>query len=538
MLTSWPIRKKLTIGVGLLLVAVTILSFSGFRGVYAFRGLARNVSQRASELPIAIQLAQHVSAMSVTDPSRLPTDKLDGHLPVDHWQTIEFDNHLESVSQTLQTYQQVLIENAVVNDNLAQIKQELQIVERMKANLVTIRGLKVGMNWPLQDEAGMAQLQNAVVDLKIQADRLPSFLQGQMNDLQGDVKGQYRTWIVLTWFTSISAGALLLVMAHLFYRWVFRPLRILIEGSRHVAAGNFDHRIHLDSGDEMDELAQAMNDMTLQFQQIRDDLDKQVQQRTREVVRGEQLASVGYLAAGVAHEINNPLASIAFCSDSLMDRLQDVFQSDQVLSDSEDSASSELAIIQEYLKMIQQEAFRCKEITERLLDFSRLGDVERQNVDLRELVQGVIDMVRHVGTYKEKEIVFHAPQAVITAVNPQEMKQVTLNLITNGLDSLAAGGVVSISLLRRDNEVRLVVTDDGCGMTEAVKKHLFEPFFTSGKEGYGTGLGMSITCRIVNEHGGQIDVHSDGPGRGSRLTVKLPLNEAATKEKHHRHQAA
>ena len=75
-------------------------------------------------------------------------------------------------------------------------------------------------------------------------------------------------------------------------------------------------------------------------------------------------------------------------------------------------------------------------------------------------------------------------------------------------------------------------------MTEAVKKHLFEPFFTSGKEGYGTGLGMSITCRIVNEHGGQIDVHSDGPGRGSRLTVKLPLNEAATKEKHHRHQAA
>ena len=329
-------------------------------------------------------------------------------------------------------------------------------------------------------------------------------------------------------------------MAHLFYRWVLRPLQTLIEGSRLVARGDFDHRIRLDSGDEMDELAHAMNDMTMRFQQIRDDLDQQVQQRTREVVRGEQLASVGFLAAGVAHEINNPLASIAFCSDSLVDRLQDVLQADESESESEmdDSASSEMAIISEYLKMIQQEAFRCKEITERLLDFSRMGDVERQNSDLRELVQGVIDMVRHVGTYKEKEIVFHAPEPVVAPVNPQEMKQVMLNLITNGLDSLDPGGVVSVSLVRTGADAKLIVTDDGCGMTNEVKKHLFEPFFTSGKDGHGTGLGMSITYRIVNEHGGHIDVHSDGPGKGSRLTVQLPLNEAATKEKHHRHKAA
>ena len=99
---------------------------------------------------------------------------------------------------------------------------------------------------------------------------------------------------------------------------------MLIEGSRRVAAGEFGYRIKLDTRDEMSELADAMNDMTARFQAIRDDLDRQVQERTKQVVRSEQLASVGFLAAGVAHEINNPLASIALCAESLEGRLHEV----------------------------------------------------------------------------------------------------------------------------------------------------------------------------------------------------------------------
>ena len=118
------------------------------------------------------------------------------------------------------------------------------------------------------------------------------------------------------------------------------------------------------------------------------------------------------------------------------------------------------------------------------------------------------------------------------------MKQVVLNLITNGLDSLETNGVVSVSLVKQEDMAQLIVTDNGCGMTDEVKKHLFEPFFTSGKDAHGTGLGMSITYRIVDEHGGHIDVFSDGPGKGSSVTVRLPLDDMIKKENNHRHHAA
>ena len=130
-----------------------------------------------------------------------------------------------------------------------------------------------------------------------------------------------------------------------------------------------------------------MNAMTTRFQQTRDDLDRQVRERTRQVVRSEQLASVGFLAAGVAHEINNPLASIAICSESLESRLRDI------LTDQDDEHAAESEVVNNYIAMIQKEAFRCKQITEKLLDFSRLGDSDRQNTDLRDLVSGVIEMV-------------------------------------------------------------------------------------------------------------------------------------------------
>ena len=385
-------------------------------------------------------------------------------------------------------------------------------------------------NWPTSEKQ-LNSLSNELDKLQQLTWVLPSYLHERIHGFADEVKGQYRALIALTWITTILAVLLLFLVLRLFYTWVFRPLRVLVKGARRVAAGEFGYRIKLETRDEIGELADAMNDTTARFEAIRDDLDRQVRERTKQVVRSEQLASVGFLAAGVAHEINNPLQSIALCSESLESRVEEVLDAAPTIADADRDC------IRNYLRMIQEEAFRCKGITERLLDFSRMGDVNRQSTDLRELVQGVIDMVGHLGRYQDKQLELAPGEHLIAPVNSQELKQVVLNLITNGLDSLSPGGLLAIELNRTRDAAEIVFTDNGCGMTDEVLKHLFEPFFTRRRSGQGTGLGLSITYRIVADHGGQIDVHSDGPGQGSRFRVSLPLAEKQ-KERDHRYQAA
>ena len=341
---------------------------------------------------------------------------------------------------------------------------------------------------------------------------LPTFLQEHLHDLSSEVRTGYRMLIVTTWAAAMTAAGLLAGLAILTYRWVFRPLRLLGNGSRRVAAGDFAYRLNLDSRDEMAELAEALNDMTERFQEIRDDLDSQVQLRTREVVRSEQLASVGFLAAGVAHEINNPLAAIAMCAESLESRLAGLAMDDV-----------EAQVARRYLELIQNEAFRCKGITEKLLDFSRLGEVRRQPTAIMALVSDVAEMLRHVGRFAGRSIDIESGPDLLVMVNPQEVKQVVLNLLVNALDCVEESGQVRVGVRRSAGTAVVTFTDDGCGMTEEVLEHLFEPFFTRRKMGQGTGLGLSIVHRIVADHGGRIEAKSDGPGRGATFRVTLPL---------------
>src|SRR6185503_12956506 len=185
-----------------------------------------------------------------------------------------------------------------------------------------------------------------------------------------------------------------------------------------------------------------------------------------------------------------PLASIVMCSESLEGRLS------ALLEDLNDSKSAERDVVRSYLDMIQKEAFRCKQITEKLLDFSRMGDPERHNTNLRELVEGVIEMVCHLGKNQSKNVRLVDGPPLIAEVCQQELKQVVLNLITNALDSLDTGGTVIVSVASRGGDALITVDDNGCGITEEVIQHLFEPFFTRRRNGQGTGLGLSITYRI------------------------------------------
>jgi len=311
-------------------------------------------------------------------------------------------------------------------------------------------------------------------------------------------------------------------------RRIFNPLETLLEGSRQVASGNYSHRIRLEHDDEVSELADALNAMTQNFQMIQKDLNRKVRQRTREVVRSEKMASVGFLAAGIAHEINNPLASIAWSAESLESRVQDILQmpTDTETSESDsEQLDEEILQMKKYLSLIQEEAFRCKEITAGLLDFSRMGDAKKVPVNIGEVVETVIEMIKPMSKYRDKNLHYTPNYSVQASANAQELKQVALNLITNALGSVDVGGTVDIRLAAENGNAVLTVTDDGCGMTPEIKQHLFEPFFTRRRDGQGTGLGLSITYQIVQEHGGEIEPYSGGPGKGSTFIVRIPLHQ-------------
>jgi signal transduction histidine kinase len=548
MLARWPIRNKLLLGITLLLVIVVALSVSGLGGVYAYRGLVKSLRARADELPLATTLLQRVSDLRAT----VAAGSLDRWSPALESRSFgeglleeQFKTHFDAASQTLSDYREQLLADEG-DDRIGDIRHEEEIAARIQSSLDRIAVLTSSDRWGL-DEPKHDALGAELAQLQSLAAELPSHLHRRLGVLAGEVRTKYRSLIAVNGLTTLSAAALLAVFIQLFYRWVFQPLRLLLTGSRRVAGGDFDYRIQLASGDEMAELADALNDMTARFQAIRDDLDRQVQLRTRQIVRSEQLASVGFLAAGVAHEINNPLASIAMCAESLESRLAESrspHAADAVNGTPNASCGADqIHVMQHYLRMIQNEAFRCKGITEKLLDFSRIGEVKHQNTDLRELVSGVIEMVRHLGKYQDRTIEFHGQgdddrfQPVIASVNAQEIKQVVLNLITNALDSLDPGGKLSIELRRSRGKAEIAFTDNGCGMTDEVLAHLFEPFFTRKRSGQGTGLGLSIVYRIVTDHGGQIEAESEGPGRGARFRVTLPLAQT-TKEQDHRYQAA
>ncbi|MBS0209937.1 MAG: HAMP domain-containing histidine kinase [Planctomycetes bacterium] len=529
LLARWPIRNKLFVGLALLVVMVVLIAWGGIEGLYSYRSLVRSL-RRVYELPIATKLMQHVGDLRVAlseirGQGEAPADTPFGRSASLQWAQEEFRHHVDATRNTLANYRFQLADNSP-DDPIGDSQREWDTVRSIEHSLERIDKTMQQPDW-LFDAVQLARLNAELQYLEERAVELPSYLHLNIEEFTEEARGQYRALIVLCCVTSILAAGMFILLVKLFYDWVFRPLRVLIKGSRKVAGGNFEYRIVMNSHDEMAELAGAMNDMTVRFRTIRDDLDRQVQERTKQVVRSEQLASVGFLAAGVAHEINNPLASIAMAAESLEGRLDELLKSDK----------SQRDLAHKYLRMIQTEAFRCKEITEKLLDFSRIGEVRRQPVELRGLVGGVIDMIGHLGRYSSKHVTLEPGVPLFVMINQQEIKQVVLNLLVNGLDSLEDEGEVRVRIDAHGDQAELSVTDTGHGMTEEVLEHLFEPFFTRKRGGQGTGLGLSIAYRIVADHGGALEAHSDGPGRGARFTVRLPLAEMQ-KELAYHYQAA
>jgi signal transduction histidine kinase len=521
--SRWSIRRKLLVCLAIVLAIVGALAYSGFAGGYSYRKLAWTIRVRAMDLKLAGELTEDLSDLRVSLSQTRELEVFIENSAIEQLAVRDrfFYDKLLRVEQDVEACRRNLEQNALSDARFGDRTEERRTIAELEAEVARLRKSKTDQAW-VSPSAQIAMAAHTVEEMYAKASGLQNKMHDRMRNFVGEARSEYRTWIITEWTATIVAAIFLPIAIFLFYDWLFQPLGALLAGSRRIARqDDFDHRIHLKNHDEMAELGAALNDMTARFQEIRSDLDAQVKQRTKEVVRGEQMASVGFLAAGVAHEINNPLASIAWCAESLDSRLSEALQAGD---GSPQLAPSDLEILQKYLRRIQDEAFRCKGITEKLLDFSRLGDVEKHDTDVGELVTGVIEMVRHLGKYKQKKIEFDCREYVSASVNPQEIKQVVLNLITNALDSLDANGTVWISLAKSGPWAELIVRDNGCGMTDEVLKHLFEPFFTRRRDGSGTGLGLSITYRIVTDHGGTIEPKSAGRGCGATMRIRLPLN--------------
>ena len=231
----------------------------------------------------------------------------------------------------------------------------------------------------------------------------------------------------------------------------------------------------------------------------------------RAIARAEKLAAVGRLAAGVVHEINNPLATISACAESLEARV----------NDGEYDGSPGLEDLREYLGLIRSEAFRCKSITMGLLDFSRTRTGDHVTINLADVIQSAVRLLSH--QKRHAAITFKvdvASDLLPVSGDPGQLQQAVIALATNALDAMGESGMLTIVGRNEDQKVVVEVSDTGVGISPENLPKIFEPFFTTKEVGQGTGLGLAVCYGILTEHGGTLDVQST-VGTGTTFTITL-----------------
>jgi two-component system NtrC family sensor kinase len=236
------------------------------------------------------------------------------------------------------------------------------------------------------------------------------------------------------------------------------------------------------------------------------------------VIHAEKLASIGRLAAGVVHELNNPLATIAACTEALTSRLEQI-ENEELNKD-----------FNEYLEIIRDEAFRCKTINNSLLDFSHQRQAEKMAGDINQIIDQTLQLIKHHPKLGKMNVIKELDGTLSPVyVNEGQMKQIFIALISNAYDAMENGGTLTIRTRWHDTEIDKVdrsvcaeFMDTGCGIPGSHLAKIFDPFFTTKPLGRGTGLGLSVCYGIVSEHGGRIEVDST-EGTGSTFRILLPV---------------
>ena len=283
---------------------------------------------------------------------------------------------------------------------------------------------------------------------------------------------------------------------------ISRPLKEMARLADLVAGGDLTHRIEVDSRDELAILVTSFNNMVAALRKQRDELDFTVKQ----LIHQEKLASLGELAAGIAHEVGNPLSIIVGYAKWLFKRCESEEQ-------------------REPLKQMIDAAQRIDELNKRLLMYSRPGPQQQKSVDLNQVIEDALSMVEH--QFKEEKdfrVVRRLSPAIGTITgNPDRLQQVFINLFNNARQAMPTGGHLTVSTepRRKGRGVLVKVSDTGQGIDPRHLSRIFDPFFTTKAPDKGTGLGLSITHRITTDHGGRIWAESE-PGVGTTFVLEFP----------------
>jgi two-component system, NtrC family, sensor kinase len=329
---------------------------------------------------------------------------------------------------------------------------------------------------------------------------------------------------------SYTAAAMLIVavLSWLFvWRVVDQPIKVLKNGTEHLSQGNLGYQIDVRSHDEVGDLAHSFNSMSLQLRAANEEivtwaktLEERVVQKTKELrsayehmLHVGKMATMGTMAAVVAHEVNNPLSGIL----TYAKLLRKWVGSGQAEHEKREEAM-------QCLDLIAAESRRCGELVKNLLSLSRIAPMNVQSTDLHAVIDRCLLLVRHqlelVGIELQLKLAEHLPRV---PCDPAQIEQVLLALIMNAIDAMPRGGNLWIEtrLSNDETEIEIRVRDDGAGIAPDVLPQIFEPFMTTKENGRGVGLGLAISRGIVGRHNGRIEVESD-PGRGTAFTITLP----------------
>lgn len=302
-------------------------------------------------------------------------------------------------------------------------------------------------------------------------------------------------------FALIAVSILSIVTTIFILRRVLIPVNKLRDGAQKIGSGQFDHRITVTSTDELGNLAAVFNSMAANLQQMREVEEK--------LKHSERLASIGEFTAATAHEINNPIANII---GLLKVMRREIPENEPITED---------------IELVIKEANRCGTIVRDLLMYSRSSQPRMEKTDLRKLIEESISGIssRHLKG-KSISVTFRKPAHEMSAwVDPDQFEQVLRNILLNALQAIKDEGEVVIEILSDSaKNIKIVISDTGCGIREEDLGKIFYPFFTTKKSNEGTGLGLAVCYTIIQSHNGDIDIKSE-TDRGSVVTLTLPFGE-------------